>query len=105
MAESRGARIELPKGLPTEALASPELASEPRETKPPEAQARREEPTEQEVRERLAEHQGNLVRAAKALGLPSRYALYRLLRKHAIDVDDFRHEEDASPGGIQRKRS
>jgi DNA-binding NtrC family response regulator len=42
------------------------------------------------IRAALAEHGGNVSRAARALELPSRFALYRLLRRHGIEVDDTR---------------
>jgi len=38
-----------------------------------------------QVRASLAEHGGNIVRAAQSLGLTSRYVLYRLMRKHGIE--------------------
>lgn len=41
--------------------------------------------SEAQVRASLAEHQGNIVRTAQALGLTSRYVLYRLMRKHGIE--------------------
>ncbi len=44
------------------------------------------EPSAEEIRTCLASHHGNVSRAAKALGLSSRYALYRLLKKHGIDA-------------------
>ncbi|WP_437514062.1 sigma 54-interacting transcriptional regulator [Sorangium sp. So ce1099] len=43
------------------------------------------EPSEGEIRACLAEHHGNVVRTAQALGLSSRYVLYRLMRKHGIE--------------------
>jgi DNA-binding NtrC family response regulator len=43
------------------------------------------EPSEVQVRASLAEHGGNIVRTAQALGLSSRYVLYRLMRKHGIE--------------------
>jgi DNA-binding NtrC family response regulator len=46
---------------------------------------RNREPTEQDIREALQEATGNIARAAKALGLTSRYALYRRLVKLGID--------------------
>ncbi len=42
------------------------------------------EPTEAEIRAALAEHGGNIVRAAKALELSSRYVLYRWMKKYGI---------------------
>jgi two-component system nitrogen regulation response regulator GlnG/two-component system response regulator HydG len=44
------------------------------------------DPTAGEIRECVERENGNVRRAAAALGLPSRYALYRLMRKHGIDV-------------------
>ena len=43
------------------------------------------EPSEAEVRSSLAEQGGNVVRTAQALGLSSRYVLYRLMRKYGIE--------------------
>lgn len=42
------------------------------------------EPSEEDVRASLTAHNGNIVRTAKALGLSSRYVLYRLMRKYGI---------------------
>ena len=47
------------------------------------------EPTAAEIRALLKANTGNVVRTAQALGL-SRYALYRLLRRHGIEVDGMR---------------
>ena len=46
--------------------------------------------TADDLRAAVARHGGNLAEAARALGLSSRYALYRLLKKHGIDVDAIR---------------
>jgi len=46
------------------------------------------EPNAEAIRAALAGAAGSVQRAARALGLPSRYALYRLMKKHAIEVDD-----------------
>jgi DNA-binding NtrC family response regulator len=43
------------------------------------------EPSAEEIRVVLQREGGNVRRAAAALGVQSRYALYRLLRKHGID--------------------
>ncbi len=51
-------------------------------------------PWGERIRGALAEHGGNVSRAARALELPSRYALYRLLRKHGIEVDAARGGSD-----------
>jgi two-component system nitrogen regulation response regulator GlnG/two-component system response regulator HydG len=45
----------------------------------------RGEPTEAEVRAALDAHEGNVTRAAKQLGLESRYVLYRLMKKLGIN--------------------
>jgi two-component system response regulator HydG len=43
------------------------------------------EPTADEIRASVLRESGNVRRAAESLGLPSRYALYRLMKKHGID--------------------
>jgi transcriptional regulator of acetoin/glycerol metabolism len=43
------------------------------------------EPGPDALRAALDAHGGNVTRAARSLGLPSRYALYRLMKKHDID--------------------
>ncbi len=48
------------------------------------------EPSEADIRASLEVHQGNIVRTAQALGLSSRYVLYRLMRKHGIRADTDR---------------
>lgn len=45
-----------------------------------------EEPPAEEIRAAITANGGNLVQSAKALGLPTRYSLYRLLRKHGINT-------------------
>jgi DNA-binding NtrC family response regulator len=56
-------------------------ASEPSAAaSPPEAP----EPSAEEVRASLEQHQGNVTRAAQALGLSSRYVLYRLMKRYGI---------------------
>jgi DNA-binding NtrC family response regulator len=51
----------------------------------PQPRTRNEEPTEKEIRSELARVDGSVTRAAQALGLSSRYALYRLMAKLGID--------------------
>jgi DNA-binding NtrC family response regulator len=51
----------------------------------PQPRTRNEEPTEEEIRSELARVDGSVTRAAQALGLSSRYALYRLMAKLGID--------------------
>lgn len=41
----------------------------------------------EEIRAMLGFHHGRVADAARALGLSSRYALYRLLKKHRIEPD------------------
>jgi DNA-binding NtrC family response regulator len=56
-----------------------------RASEAPSERRRNEEPTEEEIRAALARESGNVARAAKALGLSSRYALYRMMTKLGID--------------------
>ena len=67
-----------PNETPREPTAVPDTALSPRPDDPP-------EPSEAHVRASLAEHGGNVVRTALALGLTSRYVLYRLMRKYGIE--------------------
>lgn len=46
------------------------------------------EPTENEIRAALLEHDKNVAKAAKALGLSSRFVLYRLMRKYRIEMQE-----------------
>jgi 3-deoxy-7-phosphoheptulonate synthase len=41
----------------------------------------------EEIREALRAQHGRVTHAARQLGLSSRYALYRLMKKHGIDSD------------------
>jgi DNA-binding NtrC family response regulator len=83
----------------TEAIAAPTVDSEvvlparppartsslpPPRNIPPRVRGR--EPTALEIRAAIEKENGNVRYAAEALGLSSRYALYRLLRKHGIEV-------------------
>jgi DNA-binding NtrC family response regulator len=52
----------------------------------PPAEPSRAEPRSEDVQEALEANQGNVTRAARQLGLPNRYALYRLMRKLGIDA-------------------
>ena len=99
MAASRGTRIELPEDMATEGQPrAPEAEpsrSGPKDANAPAARKKPgEEPAAEEIRAAITANGGNLVQSAKALGLPSRYSLYRLLRKHGIDTDDLRVEGD-----------
>ncbi len=106
MAKSRGSRVELPDDMPEAAIAQGQAQARGPAERPAAATAegrapvrvlrRRpgEEPTAEEIQAAVKESGGNLVQAAKALGLASRYALYRLLRKHGIDADELRPTGD-----------
>jgi two-component system nitrogen regulation response regulator GlnG/two-component system response regulator HydG len=81
MGESRGDGVALNDAI---AIAAPARPAEPPAA--PGAAPPRVEPTAEAIRECVGREKGNIRRAAAALGLPSRYALYRLMRKHGIDV-------------------
>lgn len=91
MFTSRGDAVEWSAGAPTSARAGePTGAHGAADAESPpaaEAAARRPLPelSEAEIRASLAEHAGNVVRTAQALGLSSRHVLYRLMRKHGIE--------------------
>lgn len=53
----------------------------------PSSHPRNAEPSEEAIRQALARENGNVARAAKALGLSTRYALYRLMTKLGIEGD------------------
>lgn len=55
---------------------------------PPVDEARATEVSADAVRAALAEQEGNMTRAAAALGLPSRFVLYRLMKKLGIEGKD-----------------
>ncbi|HEX4417893.1 MAG TPA: sigma 54-interacting transcriptional regulator [Kofleriaceae bacterium] len=67
---------ERPIDPPAEPLINRPAARSPRACAP--------EPSQAQVRASLTEHRGNIARTAQALGLTSRYVLYRLMRKHGI---------------------
>jgi Sigma-54 interaction domain len=67
----------------------PEMRDQPR----PEATEDGEEPSAQQIRDALVRNQGSRSRAYVELGLPSRFALYRLIRRHGIDLRGL--EDDA----------
>jgi two-component system nitrogen regulation response regulator GlnG/two-component system response regulator HydG len=74
------------------------LTDEIRETAPPApaaARPRSGEPTADEIREALRRHDDNLTKAARALGLPSRFVLYRLIKKLGIEIAELREGPDA----------
>ena len=85
MAASPGDAIRWSGDAPAHPIAPPPaqdaLGNEAEERKA----ERAPEPSEAEVRASLAEHSGNVVRTAQALGLSSRYVLYRLMRRYGIE--------------------
>ncbi len=80
MAASRGDVIEW-HAAAAERQAAPPPAANAREK--PNA-SRHPEPSEEEIRAALGEANGNVSRAATALGMSSRYALYRLMARMGI---------------------
>ncbi len=58
------------------------------------------EPTPDEIREALRRHDDNLTKAARALGLPSRFVLYRLIKRLGMEPPALRGGEDE--GGERR---
>jgi DNA-binding NtrC family response regulator len=89
MSASTGDAIEWHRGAPPE---QPAPAPTPRdgaadsvpEVETPEVP----EPTAEEVRASLAENHGNILRTARALGLSSRYVLYRLMKRYGIGAEE-----------------
>jgi DNA-binding NtrC family response regulator len=73
------ASVNVAKELTARRSAQPPPAGGPR------PDTTRPEPNADEIRASIERENGNVRRAAEALGLPSRYALYRLMRKHGID--------------------
>lgn len=100
MSESHGDTIEAPSETRAAVAAelssvssvssSPSVADVSASASPP-AESR-PEPQLHEIRAALQRHDGRVAEAARTLGLSSRYALYRLMKKHGI-------ESDSSSGG------
>lgn len=67
--------------------APPKQSAPPLEEAAHPKEERRAEPTADEIRATLARLDGNILHTARALGLSSRYVLYRLMRRHGIDPD------------------
>jgi DNA-binding NtrC family response regulator len=92
MSTSAGDAIEWPEGARSDrraqsaALATAEdsQAGPTPEAEMPEAP----DPTAEEVRASLAENAGNILRTARALGLSSRYVLYRLMKRYGIGSEE-----------------
>jgi transcriptional regulator with AAA-type ATPase domain len=77
LADSRGDTIEAPASDSQEPQ-RPAVSSSPSPAKA--------DPTADEIRNALNTNGGSVPAAARTLGLPSRYALYRLLKKHGIET-------------------
>ena len=110
IADSPGSIVTLPGG-PDMVLGGQDrrrASSEPPPSQhsdaPRDRRARSSEPTTEEIRACIAQEEGNLARASRALGLTSRYALYRLLKKHAIDVAGLRDDSGCPARGFSRAR-
>jgi DNA-binding NtrC family response regulator len=76
------------------------LTGEIRERSAPAAapnRPRADEPAPEEIREALRRHENNLTTAARTLGLPTRFVLYRLIKKLGIELSTLR-EEDGDGG-------
>ena len=71
--------------LPPELLESPPIAAAPLPTI--ESDTSRPEPSEAEIRAALSAQSGSVPKAARALGMSSRYALYRLMKKMGINEE------------------
>ncbi len=56
--------------------------------------ARTGEPDAKEIRAALAAASGSVQRASQALGMKSRFALYRLMKKHGVDGGTDRDEQE-----------
>jgi transcriptional regulator of acetoin/glycerol metabolism len=79
MASSKGDVIEWNPGA-----SSRSSKRQLREQDPSPRPVRNQDPTEEEIRAALEREAGNVARAAKALGLTSRYALYRAMAKRGV---------------------
>jgi two-component system nitrogen regulation response regulator GlnG/two-component system response regulator HydG len=78
MSESTGDIVELPRSLKP-----PPVEQTPRMPRP-----RTPTPTAEAVREAIGASGGNVVEAARVLGVSSRFVLYRLMKRYGIDVDE-----------------
>jgi two-component system nitrogen regulation response regulator GlnG/two-component system response regulator HydG len=73
-------------GSPGDFIAVPAETSSPLRSMPPPANPA-SEPTAEDLKSALEAQGGSVTKAAAALGLSSRYALYRLLKKHGLDTE------------------
>jgi DNA-binding NtrC family response regulator len=92
MAGSTGDVVELTDEVAEELSAGAPPARPPNAASsgPSTTRSAEREPGPDELKASIDRHGGNLAKAARALGLKSRYALYRLLRKHNLDPKGIR---------------
>ena len=84
MSASTGDAIDWQEGAPPVRTAPPSTPKDDPSGSAPEAP----DPTAEQVRAALAEHRGNILRTAQALGLSSRYVLYRLMKRYGIGPEE-----------------
>jgi DNA-binding NtrC family response regulator len=79
---SHGDYVALPRAMRSELAPAtgPQSSSRPVTSRPI-------EPKADDIMQCLNRHGGHVAHAAEELGLPSRYALYRLMKKHGIQVE------------------
>ncbi len=68
---------------------------------PPDSEGPAPAVTAEQIEEALVEHRGNISAAYKALGLPSRYALYRLIKAHRLEGATRHRPAEPSAEAIQ----
>ncbi len=87
MAESTGEVLELPASLRRESIPS-QRTSKTSEEHPEPPSEDKADPSAEEIREAMRAAENSVTKAARALGLSSRFALYRLFTKYGIERDD-----------------
>jgi DNA-binding NtrC family response regulator len=85
MPESEADAVELPAELRSKATPVSEPGAEQPSPKEPAV-----EPTAEDITKQLKLAEGNVSEAARALGISTRFALYRLMKKHGIERDPNR---------------
>jgi DNA-binding NtrC family response regulator len=85
---AQGARLDLGHLPPEIAAAAKAPALDTSPASEDDGAAAGHEPSSDAIRDALARHKGNQSKAYAELGLPSRFALYRLMRKHGILARD-----------------
>lgn len=89
MSESHHDVIEVPSDLRSSSVVADRTLEEPSDISSVDriGAGDRPEPEPDEIRAALQKHDGRVAEAARTLGLRSRYALYRLMKKHGIEPD------------------